>query len=141
VKRYITKEGANRLREQANALLDEKRALANGSNSGDNEATAKIRRIDAAVLRIQQVLDSMIVAEPPADPGKVGFGAIVRIRDQQGEEEAYQIVGPDEAEPGQGRISSISPLAQALMNCRAGDTVRFKSPAGEQGLTILSVDY
>jgi transcription elongation factor GreB len=141
VKRSITKEGAARLREQANALLEEKRLLAGGGGARSPDTNDRVRRIDATVLRIQQVLDSVMVAEPPADPGKVGFGASIRIRDQEGEEETYQIVGPDEAEPQQGRISSISPMAQALMNGRAGDIVRFKSPAGEQELTILAVHY
>jgi transcription elongation factor GreB len=141
VKRYITKEGADRLRQQANALLEEKQALVSGGSPGGIDTTARVRRIDAAVQRIQQALDSVILAEPPADLGKVGFGASIRIRDHQGEEETYQIVGLDEADPSQGRISSISPLAQALMNSRAGDTVRFKSPAGDQELTILTVHY
>jgi transcription elongation factor GreB len=141
VKRYITKEGADRFKQEANALLEEKRHLASGGGTASIDTTARVRRIDSAVQRIQQILDSVIVADPPADSGKVGFGASIRIRDQQGEEEAYQIVGPDEAEPGQGRISSISPLAQALLNRRARETVRFQSPAGAQELTILSVDY
>ncbi len=141
VKRYITKDGAAGLRQQANALLEEKRALLSGGSAGTTDDTARVRRIEAAIQRLEQALDSVVIAEPPADPGKVGFGASIRIRDQQGEEETYQIVGPDEAEPGQGRISSKSPLAQAMMNSRAGDTVRFESPAGEQELTILTVHY
>ena len=141
VKRYITKEGADRLRQQANALLEEKRALVSEGDAGSTDTTARVRRIDAAAQRIQQALDSVIVAEPPTDPGKVGFGASVQVRHQDGEEETYQIVGPEEAEPDQGRISSVSSLAQALMNSRAGDTVRFKSPAGDQQLTILTLHY
>jgi transcription elongation factor GreB len=141
VKRYITRQGAERLRRQATELIEQKRALLNGGSAGNADTTAQVRRIDVAIQRIQQVLDSIIVAEPPADYGRVGFGASVRIRDHHGEEEAYQIVGPDEAEPDQGRISSISPLAQALMNRRTGDTVRFSSPAGEQELTVLAVHY
>jgi transcription elongation factor GreB len=141
MKRYITRKGAERLRQQANDLLEEKHGLLNGASAGTTDTTTKVRQIDAAIQRIQQVLESVIVAEPPTDPGKVSFGASIRIRDQQGEEETYQIVGPDEAEPSQGRISSSSPLAQALMNRRAGDTVRFNSPAGHQELTILTVDY
>ena len=140
VKRYITKEGAERLRQQAAALLEEKRALLNGGDAGGID-TASIRRIEANIQKLQRILDSVMVAEPPVDTSKVGFGASVRIKDQSGEEETYRIVGVDEAEPGEGRISSGSPLAQALMNSRAGDTVRFKSPAGEQQLTILSVNH
>ena len=140
-KRHLTRQGADRLRQQADVLFEEKRALLHGAAAGSTETTTRVRRIEAAIQRIQQVLDSVIVAEPPADRGRVGLGAFVRTRDQQGEEEEYQIVGPDEAEPGQGRISSISPLAQALMNRVAGERARFKSPAGEQELMVLNVHY
>ena len=121
--------------------MDEKRALLTGDRSGNADIAARVRQIDAAIQRIQQVMDSVMIAGPPTEADKVGFGASVRIRDNHGEEETYQIVGPDEAEPGEGRISSISPLAQALLNSRAGDTVRFSSPAGERELTILAVGY
>jgi transcription elongation factor GreB len=140
-KRYITRRGAERLRQEANVLLEKKSALLNGPDAASADAPGRMRRIEAAIQRIQQTLNSVIVAEPPADSGKVGFGASVRIRYQHGEEETYQIVGADEAEPGQGRISAISPLAQALMNSKVGDTVQFKSPAGDQELTVLAVHY
>src|ERR1051326_2995485 len=91
--RYITRQGADRLRQQANVLLEEKRALLNESNAAISDAPGRVRRIEAAIQRIQQTLDSVIVAEPPADSGKVGFGASVHIRDQHGDEESYQIVG------------------------------------------------
>lgn len=140
-KNYITREGADRLRQSLNELLEKRRVESNVSNNADPEAKAKQRRIESAIRKLQSILDSVIVAEPPTDPGKVGFGASVRIRCQDGDEETYRIVGTDEAEPGQGRISAISPLAQALMNSKAGDTVRFKSPAGDQELTVLAVHY
>jgi transcription elongation factor GreB len=140
-KNYITKAGADRLRQSLNEFLEKRRVGANLGKSPDPDAKAELRRIDSAIRKLQSILDSVIVAEPPADSGKVGFGASVRIRYQHGEEETYQIVGSDEAEPGQGRISAISPLAQALMNSKVGDTVRFKSPAGDQELTVLAVHY
>jgi transcription elongation factor GreB len=140
-RRYITKEGANRLRQQESALFEEKRSLVSGGSTEGNDTAARVRRMETAIQRIQQVLDSVIVAEPPTDPRKVGFGAFVQVRDHAGEEDTYQIVGPDEADPNQGRISSISPLARALLNHLRGDTVRFRSPAGEQELTILAVHY
>lgn len=141
VKRYITKAGADRLRQQAKELIEEKRAVAVAGGPANSEIAGRTRRLEAAIQRIEQTLDSIIVAEPPADPEKIGFGALVQIRDQDGEEESYQIVGVDEAEPEQGRISVMSPLAQALMNRRAGDKVRFRSPAGEQEMTVLGVHY
>jgi len=140
-KRHITKAGAERLRQQANALLEEKRALVSGDSHVEHNAVDRVRRIDADIQRIQLILDSVIVPEPPTDARKAGFGAFVQVLDQTGDAETYQIVGPDEADPNQGRISSISPLARALMNHLPGDSVQFNSPAGEQKLTILALHY
>ena len=140
-KNYITREGADRLRQRLNDLLEQRRVLASGSNEADVNAKAALRRIESTIQRLQTTLDSVVIAERPADQEKVAFGASVRIRDENGEEEAYQIVGVDESDPAQGRISWISPLARALFNQRAGDKVRFRSPAGSEELTILKVDY
>jgi transcription elongation factor GreB len=140
-KNYITRDGADRLRRSLNELLEKRGVGANVGNNADPEAKAEQRRIESAIRKLQSILHSVTVAEPPADSGKVGFGASVHIRYQHGEEETYQIVGSDETDPGQGRISAISPLAQSLMNSKVGDTVRFKSPAGDQELTVLAVHY
>src|SRR5215470_26677 len=75
VKRYITKEGADRFRQQATILMDEKRALLAGGSSRSADTTARVRQIDAAIQRIERVLDSVMVAGPPTDTDKVGFGA------------------------------------------------------------------
>jgi transcription elongation factor GreB len=140
-KHYITREGADRLRQQVNALLEERRVLLSGNGEADPDAKANVRRIESAIQKLQRTIEAVIVADPPMDREKVAFGASVRIRDQHGEEETYQIVGTDEADPSQGRISSISPLARAVMNKKAGEEVRFKSPVGDQELTILNVRY
>jgi transcription elongation factor GreB len=140
-RRLITKAGADRLREQANNLLEEKRTLLNAGYAANSDSAAKVRKIEIALRAIHHALDSVVIAQPPADPLKIGFGASVQIRNQDGEEEFYQIVGPDEADPNQGRISSISPLARALINRQPGEVVRFNSPAGEQELIILAVRY
>jgi transcription elongation GreA/GreB family factor len=77
-----------------------------------------------------------------ADQEKVGFGATVRIRRGDGEEELYRIVGVDEeADPDAGAISWLWPLARALLSRRAGERVRFRAAAGEEELVILGVGY
>ena len=139
VRNYITAEGARRFREELERLLEARRA---GPAAGDDlEAQAGRSRLDAAIRRLQSILDSAVISEPPPDPGKIAFGARVRVRYSDGDEEEFQIVGVDEADPGQGRISWISPLARALLGLKAGNTARFRSPAGEQGIEILDVRY
>jgi transcription elongation factor GreB len=140
-KNYITREGADRLRQRLTVLLAEKRVLAGEGGELNPNAKAALSRLESAIQKLQATLDSIIVAEPPTDQTKIAFGASVRVRDEAGEEETYQIVGIDEADPGQGRISSASPLARAILTRQAGQKVRFQSPAGERELTILSVHY
>jgi len=96
---------------------------------------------EADIRNLKLVMDSVIVPEIPADREKVAFGATVVIRHGNGEEETYQIVGVEEAGPERGSISWISPLARALLSRKARDKVPFRSPAGGEELTVLSVRY
>jgi transcription elongation factor GreB len=134
---YITREGADRLKQRVKDLLERKQALATISN----EAGADQRKIELAIRRLQQILDSVVVAEVPVDQERVAFGATVMVQHGNGEEAAYHIVGVDEADPEHGAISWISPLARALLSRRAGDKVPFQSPAGDEKLTIMTVRY
>ena len=134
---YITPEGAERLRQRMNALLERKQSLRAAAGEGGTTAEADERKLAAAIYSLEQVLGSVVVPGIPEDRGKVAFGATVVIRRGDGEEERYRIVGVDEAEPENGAISWISPLARALLTRRAGEKVRFR----EEELTILSVGY
>jgi transcription elongation factor GreB len=129
----ITKQGALRREEQLKALLESKKA--------GTKSEAEQKSIELAVRKLQATMHSLVVADAPADQEKVAFGATVVVRDDNGTEETYQIVGVDEAEPERGLISWISPLARALLSRRAGDKVRFRTPAREEELTIVSVRY
>ena len=70
-----------------------------------------------------------------------GHGFPIGIENQAGASVTVTIVGVDEFDPLKGKISWISPVARALIKARAGDSVLLKTPAGEDELTILSVDY
>jgi len=140
-KNYITREGADQLREGLNELFEEKRVLAGKGDEANPNTKTALRRLESAIQKLQSTLNSVVIADPPADQEKIAFGASVRVRDANGDEETYRIVGIDEADAGQGRISSASPLAQALLTRRAGEKIRFQSPGGSQELTILSVHY
>jgi len=138
---YITREGVDRLKQRLNGLLQEKQQLAQKSNEAGTLPETKQRKIETAIRNLQQILDSVVVAEIPADRERIAFGAHVVIRHGNGEEGAYRIVGVEESDPDRGLISWISPLARALFARRAGDKVPFLSPSGEDELTILAVSY
>jgi transcription elongation factor GreB len=83
------------------------------------------------------------VVEPANQPNKdqAFFGATVVYSDKEGKEFKVTIVGVDEAEPLQGKISWISPVARALLKAREGDTITLRTPAGTDELDILEISY
>jgi transcription elongation GreA/GreB family factor len=95
-------------------------AQAAGDVSADRTAMARATRD----LRYwSQRRATAQLTEPESEPGKVQFGRTVRIVREDGREQSFRIVGEDEADPGAGRISYVSPLARALLGKAAGEVV------------------
>jgi len=103
----------------------------------------RLREIDRRMRFLTRRLDIAEVVDTSAQPNRdqVFFGATVTYMDRAGAEHTVTIVGVDEAEPLQGRISWISPVARALIKAREGDTVMLRTPAGVDELEILEVGY
>jgi transcription elongation factor GreB len=119
---YVTPEGYDVLQRQ----------LADAQASGDERAAEQF----------QERVDAAIVVHPQDQPAEVvRFGANVTVETPDHKRTAYRIVGEDEAEPLKGRISWLSPLAQAMMEHRAGDRVVWQRPAGNVALKIVSISY
>jgi len=87
-----------------------------------------------------RIASAELVPPPPGAPDVVRFGARVRLESPDGVRR-FQVVGVDEADPAQGRIAFVAPLARALLGRAVGDTIRFRAPRGEEELEILAVDY
>ncbi|EXI72191.1 MAG TPA: transcription elongation factor GreB [Candidatus Accumulibacter phosphatis] len=152
---YITPAGHARLRAELEQLLRVERpqvvsvvqwAAANGDRSENADyiyGKRRLREIDRRIRFLTRRLDLAEVVDPARreDTEQVFFGATVTICDEQGAESTYQIVGVDETELARGRITWVSPLARALLRSRAGDTVRFHSPAGWREVEVLAVEY
>jgi transcription elongation factor GreB len=154
-KNYITTQGYARLREELAHLMTEERpsvvqvvswAASNGDRSENGDylyGKKRLREIDRRMRFLTKRLEIAEVVDPSAQPNKdqVFFGATVVYSDKAGEEFRVTIVGVDEAEPLQGKISWISPVARALLKAREGDTVTLRTPAGIDELDILEVIY
>ena len=153
MKKYITKAGFTRLREEFRRLLYEDRprvtrevqlAAAHGDRSENYEyklGKKKLREIDGKIHKLQKQLESYEVVDPSERPptDRAFFGATVTVEDEDGEQATYQIVGSEEL--GAGCISYEAPLGKALLGKREGDTVRVRRPAGEVELTIVKVEW
>jgi len=91
---------------------------------------------------LEESLQSAEIIVPSAGPADiVRFGATVTVRESDGNEETYRIVGVDEADVDRGWVSWMSPIAKALLNRQRGEQIRFKFPSGEETLEILEIRY
>ena len=104
------------------------------------EAEAAGNERDAKYYR-ERISTASVVDPASQKRNRVAFGAAVRARDASGKELSVRIVGHDEADPLKGSISFDSPVAQALMDHRAGDTVTVARPAGPIAYRIESISY
>jgi transcription elongation factor GreB len=133
----ITRAGADRLRQRLDGWLQQRQAVSDHSPAPGSEEQVRLRKLDASIRLFQDTLSTIVVADPPLDRTKAGFGATVLVRYPDGSDESFRIVGVDEAEPERGSISWLSPLAKALLAKRAGDRLSFQ----EQELEVLTVSY
>ncbi|HJV88367.1 MAG TPA: transcription elongation factor GreB [Noviherbaspirillum sp.] len=154
-KNYMTPAGHKRLKDELLRLIDVERpevvsivswAASNGDRSENGDyiyGKRRLREIDRRIRFLTKRLDVAEVVDPSAHHGsdQIYFGATVTYENQAGEEFTVTIVGIDELDPLNGKISWISPVARALIKAREGDTVVLKTPAGVDELTILEVSY
>jgi transcription elongation factor GreB len=121
-------------------------AAANGDRSENGDylyGKKRLREIDRRIRFLGKRLERSEVVDPARRPetDQVFFGATVAYANARGEQRTVKIVGVDEVDPGRGHVSWISPIARALMRAHAGDLVRMRTPAGEEEIEILRVQY
>jgi len=121
-------------------------ARAHGDLSENAEYHAAKERQGHIAGRIAMLEDKLaraqVIDTSTQEPGQVRFGAIVVLSDIDSDEQVtYRIVGEDEADPKEGRISVTSPVARALLNKQVGDEVLVKAPKGNREFAILELRY
>lgn len=152
----ITLRGAELLREELHRLKTVDRpnivaAIAEARSHGDISEnaeydSAKERQgfIEGRIQEVEGKLGNAQIIDPASldADGRVVFGATVELEDQDnGKTVSYQIVGDDEADLKQGKISLNSPVARALIGKYAGDVAEVQAPGGVREYEILDVKY
>lgn len=137
---YVTPQGLAALEHRLATLMAERSALSDDADEMRREAARQ--RIDRNARYLSARIDRAILVDPDAQPrDEVAFGASIRVCDSDGEERVFAIVGEDEADAAVGKVSWVSPLANALMGARIDDVVTWRRPNGNVDLEILSIDY
>lgn len=148
---FLTQEGYEEIKEELNYLINEKRpeniiaikearALGDLSENADYDAARNEQaEIEARIKKLESIVENVeIIEEVSTD--KVGLGNIVTISYVDDDDtDEYKIVGSQEADPFESKISNESPIAKALMGHVVGDVVSVDSPNGSYEIKIVEI--
>ena len=148
---YLTEEGLKELKAELDDLINvkrpaniisikEARSLGDLSENADYDAARNEQaQIEGRIKTIEKMLENVeIIKETSKD--EVGLGSTVSIKYvDDDDEEAYKIVGSQEANPDDCKISNESPIAKAILNHKVGDIVSVESPNGSYDVEITEI--
>jgi len=149
---YLTAEGAKKLKEELEHLKgpareELSRRLRTAIQQGDLSENADYIQakeeqgfLEGRIIELDNILrNAQIIEELQTDKSIVSIGDTVTIQEGTYEPETYFLVGRKEADPSKGRISHESPIGQAILGHRVGDTVTAQVPSGSIYLKILEI--
>jgi transcription elongation factor GreB len=136
---YVTARGLQKLRTEQD-VLEAQRAELEASDPSDrvpllNALTQRLAELQARISTAHVIVGSN---QPQ---GEVRFGATVVVRNAQGQDSEYQIVGVDEANAALGLLAFTAPLARALLGKRVGESVELRTPRDSAELELRAISY
>ena len=152
-KQMYTKQGYQDLLDELSYLkltrreeIKEQIAVARGfgdlsENAEYDEARNEQAKVEARIQELESLIENAeIIDESTMDVRSISLGSIVKLMDEDFDEEiTYSIVGSNQADPLENKISDQSPIGRALMGKKAGDSVTVTAPAGELHFKVLEV--
>ncbi len=147
---YISKEGLEKARQELHVLKTEKRRevaarIEKAKELGDlrenaeyHDAKDEAGFVEGRIAELEDQINRAVIIEAK-DSDKVSIGCKVKVTASNGKDKELRIVGAPEADPLQGRISNESPLGQALLGRKVGETAEVKVPSGPIVYTITHI--
>ena len=128
-------------RKEVTQTLKEARALGDLSeNSEYDQAREDQSNLEKRIVEIEYTLEHATVIDEAKDDGTVGIGCQVELKYEDDDDtESYKIVGSQEADPFNNKISNESPIAAAIIGKKVGDTVEVASPDGVYSVKIVAI--
>ena len=138
---YLTQEGLAELKAELDNLINvrrpeniqaikEARSLGDLSENAEYDAARNEQaQIEARIKQLEKMLENVsIISETSKDKVGIGSTVVIKYVDDDEEEDEYKIVGSQEADPFESKISNESPIAKALLEHKVGDVVTVESP-------------
>ncbi len=148
---YLTEEGLEDLKKELDELINVKRpeniqAIKEARSLGDLSENAEYDAarneqavIEARIKQLEKMLENVsIITDVASDKVSIGNTVAIKYVDDD-EEDEYKIVGSQEADPFESKISNESPIAQALFDHKVGDVVTVESPNGSYDIEIIDI--
>jgi transcription elongation factor GreA len=148
--RLITKEGLKKLQDEleerkgkirqeiAQAIKEAKEQGDLSENAEYSEAKRQQGENETRVVELEMIIKSSQVVEYNSSEKRIQMGSKVKVK-SNGNEMEFQIVGSNEADPGNFKISNESPMGNAFMEKKKGDRVEAETPSGKVKYAILDV--
>ena len=149
---YLTSEGEAKLRAELAELTGPRRQelsqrLRSAIQMGDLSENADYHQakedqgfLEGRIHEIESILRNVVIIEKSANVDVVSIGDHVTIQEPGFDPETYHVVGAQEADPRNGRISNESPIGRAIMNHKVGDVVEADTPGGRMKFKILKIE-
>lgn len=151
---YVTQEGMKKLEAQLEYFLSVRRnevadqiAVARGfgdlsENAEYDEAKKEQAKLEEEIVRLENTIrTAVVISDEDITTDRVSVGTIVKVKNEAtGDVYEYAIVGAQEADPYDNKISNMSPIGEALLGAKKGQTVTVQVPAGTLKLKIQSID-
>ena len=148
---YLTQEGLDELKKELDNLINvrrpeniiaikEARSLGDLSENAEYDAARNEQaQIEARIQQLEKMLENVsIITEVSSDTVGIGNTVSIKYVDDD-EEDEYKIVGSQEADPFESKISNESPIAKALFDHKVGDIVTVESPNGSYDVEIIEI--
>ena len=148
---YLTQEGLDELKKELDDLINvrrpeniqaikEARSLGDLSENAEYDAARNEQaQIEGRIKQLEKMLEHVsIIADVSTDTVSIGNTVSIKYVEDD-EEDEYKIVGSQEADPFESKISNESPIAQALFNHKVGDIVTVESPNGSYDIEIIDI--
>jgi transcription elongation factor GreA len=145
----LTKEGVVELREELEALLNDRKDVAEriktarefgdlSENAEYSSARQDQEKAESRIAEIEEILENFQIIEKPMNTDVVELGNEVELKNKDGVKK-FTIVGSVQANPMEGKISNESPIGMALLGKKLGDEVEIKTPASTVTYKISSI--
>jgi len=145
----LTQSGVDELKVELESLIAKRTSVADAirtarelgdlaENAEYQSARADQERSENRISEIENILQNVAIIEKPNGDSKVQLGSTVKLKND-GKTKEFQVVGTVEADPLEGKISDESPLGQALLGKKLGDSVEIKTPVDITTYTVVEI--